>query len=269
MRKKVLIILMAMIICLLNSFLTAAQVNTQVYSKNNPFYILVNKQNGVGKAYKPSDLVIPNVKFMEVGLLEKKHMQSTAAYYLKIMFNQASKQNIHLIAISGYRSYSRQNTIYNNYISKYGEAYTEKVSAKSGHSEHQTGLAMDISAKSVRYHLTQDFANTKEGKWLAENAHHYGFIIRYPKGKEHITGYMYEPWHVRYIGKELAAYLYINGLVLEEMDSFFEKQDDTKLLADEGTSVSNEVIPSKSEKMDKQIGVPEILQEEVFINIQP
>ncbi len=225
MEKKIFLIFAIMGIYLFNSSLLLAQADVMMYSRENPFYVLINKQNGIGKEYKPDNLVIPHVKFIEKGPLEKKHMQNTAAYYLKMMFDDAARQNIHLVALSGYRSYSRQSAIYNQYIKKYGRVYTDTVSAKPGYSEHQTGLAMDISAKSARYALTQSFAKTKEGKWLAQNAHRHGFIIRYPKGKEAITGYTYEPWHVRYVGQELATYLFINDLSLEEMGMFFEKQE--------------------------------------------
>ena len=225
MKKRIFLIFAILGIHLFNSSLLLAHTNAMMYARDNPFYILVNKQNGIGKEYKPDNLVIPHVKFIEKGQLEKKHMQNTAAYYLKMMFDDAARQNIHLVALSGYRSYNRQSIIYNQYIRKYGQVYTDRVSAKPGYSEHQTGLAMDISAKSVGYALTQNFAKTKEGKWLAQNAHRHGFIIRYPKGKEAITGYTYEPWHARYVGQELATYLYINDLVLDEIGTFFEKQE--------------------------------------------
>lgn len=183
----------------------------------NPYHILVNKKQGVTNDYKPDDLVIPNIKFLESGVLEKKHMSYTPAYYIKLLFRAALDEGIEFAGISGYRSYERQNTIYNSYIRKYGKQYTDTVSAKAGQSEHQTGLAMDVSAPSVNYQLTQRLGETKEGKWLATHAHQYGFIIRYPKDKEEITGYSYEPWHIRYVGIELATYLYENNLVLEEV----------------------------------------------------
>ena len=112
--------------------------------------------------------------------------------------------------ISGFRSYETQNTIYNNYISIYGQAATDTFSARPGHSEHQSGLAMDVGK------IDDDYGNTPEGKWLALNAHRFGFIIRYPKGKEHITGYKYEPWHIRYLGVDTATKVYSSGLTLEE-----------------------------------------------------
>ncbi|MDF2612931.1 MAG: D-alanyl-D-alanine carboxypeptidase [Clostridia bacterium] len=241
MKKRILVVVSVLVVYLLNSILAAAQINPVIPAKDNPFYVLVNKQKGLGKDYKPTHLVVPNVKFSEKGQAEKKHMQYTAAYYLKLMFNSAAKENINLVAVSGYRSYGRQNTIYNHYIKKFGQKETDRFSAKPGYSEHQTGLAMDVSAQSIGYSLTERFGNTKEGKWLASNAHKYGFIIRYPKGKEKITGYMYEPWHVRYVGEELAAYLYINHLAMEEMQTFFDKPKDIELIDSEHI-----VTPSES-----------------------
>ena len=113
---------------------------------------------------------------------------------------------------SGYRSYNFQNGLYNNYVNRDGKDAADTYSARPGHSEHQTGLAFDLNT------ISSDFAYTPEGKWIHNNAYLYGFILRYPEGKENITGYMYEPWHLRYVGKELAAKLYNNGdwITLEE-----------------------------------------------------
>lgn len=126
--------------------------------------------------------------------------------------------NIYLV--SGFRSYSSQYSIYNNYVARDGRALADTYSARPGYSEHQTGLAIDVN------NLVREFGNYPEGKWLANNCQHYGFIIRYPNGKDNITGYMYEPWHIRYVGKELAEKLYNNGnwITLEEyfgIDSYY------------------------------------------------
>jgi len=128
------------------------------------------------------------------------------------MKSDASSQGVNLKIISGYRSYSSQKSIYNNYVKKDGVTKADTYSARAGHSEHQTGLAADINS------LYTSFINTKEGKWLNDNCYKYGFIIRYPKGKSDITGYMYEPWHIRYVGVELATKLYNGGnwITLEE-----------------------------------------------------
>lgn len=118
--------------------------------------------------------------------------------------------------MSGYRSYKRQVTIYNNNVATKGQAYTDRVSAKPGTSEHQTGLAIDVSGPGIGYGLEQSFGATAEGKWLAKHAAEYGFVIRYKKGADAITGYTWEPWHIRYIGKELAEDVKAKNLTLEE-----------------------------------------------------
>ena len=124
----------------------------------------------------------------------------------------ASTEGISLFVQSGYRSYTTQNTLYNRYVNRDGKTLADTYSARPGYSEHQSGLAADINS------LDQSFINTPEGKWLNNNCYKYGFIIRYPKGKEEQTGYMYEPWHIRYVGTDVATILYNNGdwLSLEE-----------------------------------------------------
>ena len=129
---------------------------------------------------------------------------------LSEMIAAAKSEGINLYQISGFRSYSTQQTLYNNYVARDGKAAADRYSARPGHSEHQTGLAFDLNS------LEQSFGETAEGKWLAENCWKYGFIIRYPYNKESITGYMYEPWHVRYLGKDVAKQVYESGLCLEE-----------------------------------------------------
>lgn len=137
-------------------------------------------------------------------------IDSVAWEHLNIMFNDAKQAGIYLFVRSGYRSYTDQKIIYNGYVKRDGKAAADRYSARPGHSEHQTGLAFDLNS------ILSSFEHTPEAKWIAENCHKYGFIIRYPRGKEHITGYMYEPWHVRYIGIEKATAVYESGLCLEE-----------------------------------------------------
>ena len=123
----------------------------------------------------------------------------------EMMQSDATKKGLKLWIQSGYRSYAYQDALYKTYVKKDGEAKADTYSAKAGHSEHQTGYAIDLNS------VKEDFAKTKEGKWIDENAYKYGFIIRYPKGKENETGYKYEPWHLRYVGLELSPLLYNNG----------------------------------------------------------
>ena len=184
---------------------------------NNDYLgILVNKTHPLPEDYEPADLVPVNIPFAHVGNDSRNYMRRPAAEALETMFRDAEAAGLHPIGVSGYRSYERQKNIYTSNVAVKGEMHTSLYSAKPGQSEHQTGLAMDISSPSVQSALTTDVENTPEGRWLRENAAAYGFILRYPAGKEHITGYAYEPWHFRYVGKNLAAYLKKEGLALEE-----------------------------------------------------
>ena len=143
-------------------------------------------------------------------------LRKEAADAIAQLFEAAANEGLRLYGISGYRSYERQKNIYEQNVAVRGETETSLYSAKPGQSEHQTGLAIDISTPSIHSALTSSFETTPEGKWLRENAPSYGFILRYPEGKENITGYAYEPWHFRYVGKELANYLKSTGMTLEE-----------------------------------------------------
>lgn len=133
------------------------------------------------------------------------------------MKNDAAKSGISLYIASGFRSYNTQKTLYNNYVYRDGKAAAERYSARPGYSEHQTGLAIDVN------NASSSFVNTKEAKWLEQNCWKYGFIIRYPKGKESITGYQYEPWHIRYVGTSLAKVLKTENKTLEEFYSIKSK----------------------------------------------
>lgn len=126
------------------------------------------------------------------------------------MQTDASNQGYSLPLLSGFRSYNTQANLYNRYVSIDGEAVASTYSAKPGHFEHQTGLAFDVGQ------INDNFGNTPSGIWLANNCYKYGFIIRYLKGKESITGYKYEPWHIRYVGVDVATSIYNSGITLEE-----------------------------------------------------
>ena len=178
--------------------------------------ILVNKTHPLPEDYEPADLVPANIPFAHSGSDNRNYMRRPAAQALETMFRDANAAGVTPIGFSGYRSYKRQQEIYEGNLAVKGEMLTSLYSARPGQSEHQTGLAMDISAPSVQSALTTEVESTPEGQWLRENAHRYGFILRYPAGKEHITGYAYEPWHFRYVGRELAAFLKKKGLTLEE-----------------------------------------------------
>ncbi|TLS48577.1 D-alanyl-D-alanine carboxypeptidase family protein [Paenibacillus antri] len=178
--------------------------------------LFVNKEHPLDAKYKPDDLVVPDVKFSFDGDNPKKQLQRVAAEALEALFAQAEEDGIELRAVSGYRSYATQKAIFERNASIKGEEEANRTSAYPGQSEHQTGLAMDVSAASVNYALEEAFGETVEGIWLAENAASHGFIIRYPKDKEDVTGYKYEPWHLRYVGVDIAEFVTEQGLTLEE-----------------------------------------------------
>lgn len=177
---------------------------------------LVNKERSLPWDYEPEDLVEPDVPFSFTGEDEKRYMREEAAKALEEMFKKAKEDGILLAAASGYRSYYRQKCLHNYKINQDGNNATKRISAVPGHSEHQTGLAMDITCRSVNLKLKEAFGDEPEGIWVKENAHTFGFIIRYPKGKEEITGYSYEPWHIRYLGEDLAKQVYDSELTYEE-----------------------------------------------------
>ncbi len=187
-------------------------INTDMFYDLDSILILVNKKHDLPSDYEPNDLVKPNVKSNKSGL----SLRQEAALAIEEMFNKALEDDITLVLGSSYRSYSYQSKLYNNYVAKDGEEKANKYSAKPGQSEHQTGLAADISDASGSNYLKQSFKDTPEGIWLKDNAHNFGFILRYPEGKEEITGYMFEPWHFRYVGIEEATKIYNSNLTFEE-----------------------------------------------------
>ncbi|KOP72811.1 peptidase M15 [Lysinibacillus sp. FJAT-14745] len=194
------------------------QIQPGVHTVADPesITVLVNKQNAFPEGYEPKDLVYPNVPFIFNEKIEKRMMREEAAKYLEKMFHAANKQNIHLAGVSAYRSSQTQTTLFNNYVERDGMEKARTYSAVPGTSEHQSGLAIDVSGSDGSCAADDCFANTEEAAWLADNAHKYGYIIRFPKDKDNITGYKYEPWHIRYIGVNLATELYNKGLTLEE-----------------------------------------------------
>lgn len=175
--------------------------------------ILVNKVWALPADYVPSDLTMANVPFADGVAESKKQMRADAALALEKMFNAALEEGIELLGISGYRSYYLQRDIYNRRLQEMGEAHVSRYNAQPGHSEHQTGLAMDLGCPG-HTDLNTTFANTPAYAWLKQHAHEYGFIIRYTEDGEAETGYAFEPWHVRYVGEEATA-VWQSGLTLE------------------------------------------------------
>lgn len=172
-------------------------------SKNE--LMLVNKYHILDKEYSPT-LVSVDSKYGS-GIADK-----TAYEYFKKMVDAAKKDNINLYSVSFYRSYDNQNTLYNRYVKRDGVKEADTYSARPGHSEHQTGLSVDINTSA----RSSKFEKTKEYEWLINNSYKYGFILRYPENKSYITGYIYEPWHYRYVGIENAMIIFQEQLTYEE-----------------------------------------------------
>ncbi len=185
--------------------------NVQQIREPSGLNVLVNKYRQLSGNYTPFDLERIDQRFNPEGLL----LRRCARIAFELMCEFALKEEIRLVAVSAYRSFQYQYEVYFRKMTpeislEDYQAIRDKVSARPGHSEHQTGLAVDIND------LEESFENTPEGKWLAANSYKYGFILRYPKGKEAITGYSYEPWHFRYLGRRLAKEVYLSHLTYDE-----------------------------------------------------
>lgn len=183
-------------------------------SANTESYLdLVNKTHPLPADYVPPDLtevtaVAPGVTCTQ--------LRKPAAEAFAQLTDAAAANGYTLVLRSGYRSYETQKKLFAGYVKRDGQNAAEQYSAPPGCSEHQMGLAVDVTSPSVNYKLDHNFGSTAEGSWLAENAHRFGFIIRYLEGKQDITGYIYEPWHIRYVGKKPAAEIYQQNVTLEE-----------------------------------------------------
>ena len=178
--------------------------------------ILVNREHLLPRGFRPTALLEPAISFAAAAKDPKRLMEPKAARAAAALFSHcAESHGVYLYGISGFRSFERQKELFDrNPESLYA--------APPGGSEHQTGLALDVSCPSVGLELVDAFAATAEGCCLARHAPLYGFIIRYPKEKESVTGYRWEPWHIRYVTKPLALYLHSTGLTLEEYHALSE-----------------------------------------------
>jgi D-alanyl-D-alanine carboxypeptidase len=180
--------------------------------------VVVNKQRPLApKNYVPAQLVVPDVSLRLDSSAAEMHVRPETAAALEKMFTAAKLENVQLRLSSGYRSYDEQVQLYNYYVSIQGQSVADAQSARPGHSEHQTGLAADVAPVNGDCDVVVCFGDLPEGKWLAANAYKYGFIIRYPEGKMSVTGYEYEPWHIRYVGTSLAKSMHDSNITtLEE-----------------------------------------------------
>lgn len=194
---------------------TPTPTPTPTYNLDDPasFTVVVNKHRPLNPLdYEAGDMVLPGV----IGNPNSRLLRAEAAGALERLATDAGNAGIYMSILSGYRSYATQDQTYNNFVARDGEERANQYSAKPGHSEHQTGLAVDLDDGSGCA-LYNCFADTAAGQWLAANAWQYGFILRYPLGSEHITGYEFEPWHYRYVGTEVSTAMHNNGIAtLEE-----------------------------------------------------
>ncbi len=200
---------------------SAAQFNKNQYPTDAAasLWAVVNKGRALPSGYVPANLAVPDVSLRLSASSSEMQLRADAAAALEQMFAAAKAAGINLMLSSGYRSYSEQVGLYNSYAQTYGQSAADTFSARPGHSEHQTGLAADVEPSSRHCEVNQCFADTPEGQWLAANSYKYGFIIRYTKDNQNLTGYEYEPWHVRYIGTALAQQINHSGQTLEQFFS--------------------------------------------------
>lgn len=179
-------------------------------------WVVVNKLRPLDPDdYAPSDLVQVPVKYVNAPMMRKKAADQIVAMFAAYKAETGNEMQ----SQSAYRSYGVQVNVYNGWVSSLGQKAADLTSARPGHSEHQTGLVMDISAVPATCALQACFADTDQGKWLARNAYKWGFILRYPNGMTKITGYEFEPWHYRYVGVELATEMHTTGI--KTLEEFF------------------------------------------------
>lgn len=183
--------------------------NTKKAENLNTNLILVNKYNYLTEDYIPENLEPIDIAYARSGM----QLVREAKEAFETLSEDAKKEGMNIIAMSSYRSYDYQVNLYDNYVATDGKEAADTYSARAGYSEHQTGLAVDVYNKVLPY---TSFEETEEFNWMQENAYKYGFILRFPKDKVNITGYQYESWHYRYVGKEAAKYIHDHDLTLEE-----------------------------------------------------
>jgi len=186
---------------------------------NQKTSMLVNKYNYLDETYEPENLVtIPTTySWGEYG--SQRVTEDTYDAFLNL-WNDSNDEGYYLMVSSSYRTYDKQQKVYDEYKESYGTEYADSIAAHAGYSEHQTGYAIDMFEKGT---TQKTFHTTDSYKWLLENAHKYGFILRYPEDKEDITGYSFESWHYRYVGVEIATYIYENKITYDEYYAYFVK----------------------------------------------
>ncbi len=175
--------------------------------------LLVNKTHPLSADYKADDMVKVTRIVTGIGSDETHQMRALAAEHLNEMFDAAKADGYDIRLRTGYRSYSYQKSLFDSYANNHGKEAANRYSALPGESEHQTGWCCDVGMEGVSL---SGFTGTKAAQWIVDHAHEYGFILRYPEEKEDVTGYIYESWHIRYVGIEAAAEIHEQGITLEE-----------------------------------------------------
>ncbi len=190
---------------------------TGKYTDDDSLWRLVNKTNPLTNPdYEPRELTKAPITVRPNLREDEQSLRTVLVPELQAMVAAAARDGTILTLGSGYRSPALQKFFFDNYAARDGVEAANKYSALPGQSEHQTGLALDFAAGDTTCYLEQCFADTPEGKWLASHAHEYGFILRYTREGEATTGYQFEPWHYRYVGKDLAGALYQENMLLED-----------------------------------------------------
>nr|WP_159800895.1 M15 family metallopeptidase [Arthrobacter zhaoguopingii] len=206
--RRTVVVFIVLLMCLIG----VSPARAAPVSDPNNYWVLVNKTRPLNPLrYVPPD----RVNWAGTGHWMRRDVASSVTQ----LVSGARSAGHSLGVVSAYRSYDEQAALYNHYLRIYGQAEADRISAKPGYSEHQTGLAVDVGNAAGQCELAGCFGDTPGGRWVAANAHRYGFIVRYPKGYTHITGYTYEPWHLRYVGVPLATDMKNRGI--PTMEQYF------------------------------------------------
>jgi D-alanyl-D-alanine carboxypeptidase len=205
---------------------TTEKFDMSMHSLDDPnsIWVVVNKHRPLNPvSYVPTDLRVPSVALRLPQNNPSMQMRTEAASALEKLFEAADKNGTPLRLSSAYRSYTYQVGLYSGYVQKDGQGAADSESARPGYSEHQTGLAVDVGNVNGSCEVRQCFGDSTAGKWVAANSYKYGYIVRYPQGLTAVTGYEYEPWHLRYVGEPLAAEMYRLGT--KSLEQFFTLGD--------------------------------------------
>ena len=210
-KKAVYIVLFILIVIFFTKdcdFFFGFYKNIRQITNPDDILVLVNKNNKLSEDYIPKVLEAIDINYA----MEEKYVRKEVKSAFEALAKKAKEEGYQIVAVSAFRSYSYQDELYHSYVKTSGKAYADRCSARPGHSEHQTGLAIDVMGENQDYNK---FAETKEFQWMLKHAHEYGFILRYPEKFEDVTGFKYEPWHYRYVGIDAAKKIKEKNTCLE------------------------------------------------------